>query len=218
MSVAIHDQEPIAIDASVFDEARYAMLDVATALAIDASVFYEARYAMLGVATALAAVPIIDYISGGISAALTTAKMLDPDDVQDVIAILHGIENIPYSLLKLAAKVAFIGYVAVIGPVLEEAIFRGQLYEEMDNVHEWIWGPNANELVQKITRVVINGVLFGAAHLSPFQGWSNLPIFVGCSVSGIVLAGLREYTGNAQASCSAHMVNNALCVMQQGLL
>lgn len=180
------------------------------------STFSDAKYAMLGIATSFVAIPVINYLTDVITSLFITT--IEEGDVQDVISIFQGIENISWTVLKIAAKVAFIGYATIIGPVLEEALFRGAFYDITKGVEDWIWGPDANSTAQRVTRVVLNGLLFGACHLSPFQGWVNLPIFIATSLMGIVFAGLREVTGNTQASSVAHMANNCFALIHHGIL
>ncbi len=122
---------------------------------------------------------------------------------QDAKVIWNGIASISTPLLAIVLKVAFLAYVVVIGPIFEEYLFRTQL-------HEWL----KQRIDQPAVRVLANGFLFGLAHLSPFQGWANLPIFALTGFGGCVLSALREETGDIIAPSAAHILNNGLSMMQ----
>ncbi len=66
-------------------------------------------------------------------------------------------------------------------------------------------------------RVAVNGFLFGACHLSPFQGWTNIPVFIVTGVMGVVFTILREFTGDTLACSTAHILNNALACANMSL-
>ncbi|PCI92977.1 hypothetical protein COB11_06150 [Candidatus Aerophobetes bacterium] len=174
-----------------------------------AQFYHDNRKAMLGVAGAFCAFGV-DHVATMVEKSLEAAGKIKPDDLQDVVQLLNGINNIPNVLLKVAAKTAAVAYVTIIGPVLEEWMFREVFHEGLVRFTASIWGPNTNDTIQVVCRVFSNGILFGAAHLLPFQGWANVPIFVATALMGMVFAALREYTGDCQASCIAHMVNNTV--------
>jgi len=131
---------------------------------------------------------------------------LDPTaslDNQDVKVLLNGVASISYPLLAIVLKVALLAYIVVIGPIYEEYLFRTKL-------HEWL----KEQIDQPAMRVLANGFLFGLAHLSPSQGWANLPIFALTGFGGCVLSALREETGDIIAPSAAHILNNGLAMAQ----
>jgi membrane protease YdiL (CAAX protease family) len=121
---------------------------------------------------------------------------------QEIIQIWNGISNLAFPLLTLVLKVALLAYIIFIGPVLEERLFRGSL-------HSWLEKSSDNSAA----RILANGFLFGAAHLSPFQGWANVPIFAVTSFGGCGLAALREQTGDITASTTAHILHNGAAML-----
>lgn len=123
---------------------------------------------------------------------------------QDIMRILKSFNCVGLSLFGGAIKVALVAYIAIIGPIVEEVLFRETLYNYQKSVQR---EPNSTE--SKIIRVVSNGVIFGACHLSPFQGWLNVPIFLITGIMGILLALLRELTGNIVASSTTHILHNS---------
>ena len=109
--------------------------------------------------------------------------------------------------LRGMLKTFFISYVLLIGPVVEEWVFRDILYSKQVQSK-----TPSFFFTQRIYRIVANGLIFGAFHLNLIHGWGNLPIFVVTTVAGIVFASLREKTGNVRASTAAHCMNNC-CLM-----
>ncbi len=90
-------------------------------------------------------------------------------------------------------RLAMVAIVAVIGPVAEEWLFRGLLY---DTVRRHA-GP--------IGTVVATSLAFSAFHMDPVQG---IPLLF----TGAVFGALREVTGSVAPAIAAHIANNALGV------
>ncbi len=153
----------------------------------------------LGILATLAISPIINYLTEK-SFELMQQWGFDFSSAQEAVQILLALE--PGVL-----KVAFIGYVIFLGPLIEEYLFRGLLYPLMQ---EWIGDPDS--YLSKALCVLGNGLLFGAMHLSPFQGWTNLPVFLATFLLGCLFAALREYTGNITASTTSHILHNAAAI------
>ncbi len=117
---------------------------------------------------------------------------------QDVIAIWTSMAVLPPPLSALLLTV-FLVYIVIIGPIIEEFMFREVLH-----------GCLQQNINNPLMRTLVNGTLFGAAHLSPFQGWTNLPIFLITGLMGCVFAALREISGDTIAPSTAHMLNNGV--------
>lgn len=128
---------------------------------------------------------------------------LDISKPQDIILIWNAGNNLPHQFLILAYKTAWLSYIVIFGPILEEQVFRNWLQTTQKE-----WSHDPTTLKSRISRVVTNALIFGAAHLSTFQGWTNVPIFVVTSLLGGVFATLREITGNIKASSTAHILHN----------
>ncbi len=86
--------------------------------------------------------------------------------------------------------VAFV-VVVLIGPLCEEAFFRGYLY------------PPMRRELGVVAAVALNAVLFSLVHLSLFGLLSR-------AVAGCIFCALYEYTDNLAAPVTAHMVNNLI--------
>lgn len=125
---------------------------------------------------------------------------------QEIIQIFEFIDDSCPKILEPLIKACLTSYVTLFGPIIEECVFREHLYEEMQT--------KDNSLFIKVQRVFLNGIIFGLCHLSPLQGWTNVPIFVVTSLMGILLATLREVTGNIVAPSVAHITNNSLAMLE----
>ena len=116
-----------------------------------------------------------------------TFYRFDLSSSQEIIQVWNATSNVPYAFLSIAFKTALLGYIVILGPMLEEYLFRDRLYEFMKNLT-----GEPNSVLSIVFRVVGNGFIFGLVHLSPFQGWTNVPIFVVTFAMGCIFAALRE--------------------------
>ncbi len=97
-------------------------------------------------------------------------------------------------------------YGCIIAPVTEELLFRGyseKLFEKENN-------PSFS---QKFMTALKTNAVFGAIHMSPFQGWFNIPIFVATFVMGMAFSLLREATGDLWAPTICHTMNNTVATI-----
>lgn len=150
----------------------------------------------LGALTAVAELSAIAYFVG-----------LKIAEDQDIFQIWKSLGSMSPSILGVVSKVALLGYVVLIGPVVEEFLFRGLLHQ---TIVDFLGGPDS--ILCRILAVFGDGFIFGLAHLSIAQGSANVPIFIGTFILGCIFATLREVTGDITASSTAHIVHNG-CVM-----
>lgn len=114
---------------------------------------------------------------------------------------LYGIiSRIQSVLIRGACKAFLIFTVVVLGPFLEEWVFRGALYRFQESQ------------MDQVTRILTNSVLFGAVHLNYALGVASIPYFLVATISGVVYACLREWTHSWHAPAIAHGISNA-CVI-----
>lgn len=84
-------------------------------------------------------------------------------------------------------------YIAVLGPVLEELMFRGAITRELLN------------RFRPTTAILISGLLFGLIHFNPAQSVAGL-------LMGILLAWLYYRTRSVVPGIVVHVLNNSLSV------
>jgi membrane protease YdiL (CAAX protease family) len=96
--------------------------------------------------------------------------------------------NVKAGVGQVDLIVAFV-VVVLIGPICEEAFFRGYLY------------PPMRRELGVVAAVVLNATLFSLVHLSLFGLLSRM-------VAGCIFCALYEHTDNLAAPVTAHMLNN----------
>ncbi len=148
----------------------------------------------------IAEVPVIEFLENRIVDLMKTFGMERTAD-QEIIAIWKGFDAI---LLKIALLV----YIVILGPILEEYVFRNLL----QGATRWVQG--SDDLMARVIRVLANGVCFGACHLSPAQGYTNIPIFAATFIMGCIFATMREVSGDIVASSTTHILHNGTAMAQ----
>ena len=102
--------------------------------------------------------------------------------------------------LNLAHNFWGILSVAVVGPVVEELVFR-----------EGILGHMLRKGVEPWTAMIVSAILFGAIHMNPAQ----IPF---AAIMGLLLAIIYYKTGNIVITSLIHIFNNSLAVVEMNLL
>lgn len=111
-----------------------------------------------------------------------------PVEAQAAAELVTAPQPAPVALFNLA-------FVMVLGPVVEELIFRGALYELV-----------RRGLGVRVA-VVVSGVAFGLFHMD--SPWVVVPL----TVFGLWLAGLRAASGSVGPAIFAHVLNNVFAVV-----
>lgn len=114
-----------------------------------------------------------------------------------VLLILIGISGSTFTIPEMSdpkdsilATIFNIGYACLIGPILEEIIFRGLLLKQL-------------ERFGAMTAIIVSSVMFGMMHLNPMQ-------FPGACLIGLVLGYLTVKTHSIYPAIIVHIVNNSL--------
>ncbi len=160
--------------------------------------------AALGVAVGFAIQPYASLLGEKIIQVMTDLKF-DMSDDQDIISIWKDLDQFPISIISGVLKTALAGYIVFLGPLMEELMFRLGLQEFFKSLVE-----NPDSILNSIARTFGNGFLFGLAHLSPMQGWVNVPIFCITFALGCIFTLLTELTGDIVSSSAAHMTYNGI--------
>lgn len=156
----------------------------------------------LGVLVFLVEVPITDWVMRK-TVDLMVFFNFDLSDGHQIVQLWTVTEGFTLGLLNMTFKAAVFVYTIILGPILEEWLFRDLLH---NNMRTWIKNPDSS--CHKVVRVLLNGLIFGTVHLSPFRGWANAPIFLISFLLGTTFAALREVTGNTVASTTTHILHN----------
>ena len=120
---------------------------------------------------------------------------------QDVSRIFTLFKNIP--VLNHIWRAVWRLFVVFLGPILEETLFRGLLTTKIKE------GFGDDSTSKKVLRIAGVALLFGVAHLSPFQsGISNLVIFGITASLGLALGVLQQARGDLLAPTAMHMAYN----------
>jgi len=110
-------------------------------------------------------------------------------------------------------------YAAIGAPIIEEILFRGYLqnYFEVTSKESTQNSSDSNNVMsrlEKIKTILKTSLVFGAIHLSPSMGWTNIPIIIVITLMGAVMSILKETTKDLWAPTTLHMVNNTLSVLK----
>jgi len=163
----------------------------------------------LGAIVTVVELPVIGFAYQSLIDLMSKLDLQAVASDQDVFQVWSAFDYLPYRFVSQAFKAALLGYIVIGAPLIEESLFRDKLQTLMKN---WVSDPETT--YNTVMRVFGNGFIFGAAHLSPFQGWANVPIFFATFLMGCVYAALRETTGDITASTTAHMLHNGTAMLQ----
>lgn len=104
------------------------------------------------------------------------------------------------AFMGMAKNVWGILGIAVVGPVVEELVFREAIQGSLERSGKPFW-----------LAAVVSALCFGIIHLNPAQ----IPF---AFVMGLILSVIYHKTGNAVVTSIIHIFNNSLAVLQMNLL
>lgn len=124
----------------------------------------------------------------GIFSTDMASEMLNlPDMMEDVF-------------MDLAKNVWGILGIAIVGPIVEELVFREGIQGSLERSGKPFW-----------LAAVVSALCFGLIHLNPAQ----VPF---AFVMGLILSVIYHKTGNAVVTSIIHILNNSMAVLQMNLL
>jgi len=143
------------------------------------------------------------------------------------IVKLLGVSTIlpdPFSGLGLGCKILLTPFICVIGPILEEKMFRGDLQGALKNklnsfyVNLGLSDSDANT-ASRVTSVFFASVIFGLIHFTnAIVFWCNpvlfLPQVVAATIMGLVFGLAKEFSGELHMPIGMHIGNNSLAWAQ----
>lgn len=109
------------------------------------------------------------------------------NQVETFSTLYDDMEQSPYIWTLLA--------IAIVGPIVEELMFRGLIYRSLEKAIEIPWIP-----------IIVSGVMFGAWHGSFIQG-------VYTAILGIILAYYYKKTRSLFLVITVHIINNFLSTL-----
>lgn len=115
----------------------------------------------------------------------------------------------------------------ILAPIAEELLFRGNINDLFLLSSHDAKNPSNSDLSikelhkkkafsawDKAVTILKTSLIFAAVHMSPFQSWTNIPIFLATFLVGLSAGILREVTGDLWAPAIFHGINNARAVYQ----
>ncbi|MFD2421331.1 CPBP family intramembrane glutamic endopeptidase [Amycolatopsis pigmentata] len=112
-------------------------------------------------------------------------------------AITALVDNQPMSV---TAAVVMFCYLWLIGPVCEEIIYRGLLWNAVERLS---WGRDNKEKWGRVAAFLVSTAVFAAGHLEPLRTTLLLVVAVPIGLARLI-------TGRLPASIVAHQMNNFL--------
>ena len=106
----------------------------------------------------------------------------------------------------------------VVGPIIEECAFRGQLQEMLKDKFESFYtdqGFSSADIAARVTSVFFTAIIFGLLHFSNALFFWRHPVFflpqVVLAMFGGLISGLsQELSGGLYVPCGIHIANNTL--------
>lgn len=120
-------------------------------------------------------------------------------------------------------------YASIGAPLIEEVLFRGALRDYFESaeprgrwdivkarLQEFLHGKATTSLLHgsRLKTILKTSLLFGLAHGSWGQGWTNVPIIAVTTLMGLIFAVLRELTGDLWASTALHATHNTMVTLR----
>lgn len=134
----------------------------------------------------------------------------------------YGLKSIsdPFRTMNLGCKLLAGPFICIMGPIMEEVVFREQLPEKMKTpLFECYKTLGFNESSAKtcarITSVFLSAILFGLVHFtnaiffccSPYL---FLPQVIAATIAGFTFGLANELSGDLVVPCGMHIGNNTL--------
>jgi membrane protease YdiL (CAAX protease family) len=130
----------------------------------------------------------------------------------------------PFSSLGLGHKILLMPLICILGPIIEEKIFRGCLQETLNDklasfyVNRGFSASTAHTAA-RVTAVFFASVIFGFIHFTnAIAFWCNpilfLPQVVAATLMGLVFGLAKEFSGELHMPIGMHIGNNTLAWAQ----
>lgn len=126
----------------------------------------------------------------------------------------------PFNRLGLGCKIILTPFICVLGPIIEEKFFRGDLQGMLKDklksfyVNRGFSDSGANTAA-RVTSVFFASVIFGLVHFTTaIMFWCNpvlfLPQVVAATIMGLIFGLAKEFSGELHMPFGMHIGNNTL--------
>ncbi len=126
----------------------------------------------------------------------------------------------PFSSLSLSDKIFLTPFICILGPALEEIMFRGSLQEILQEKFESFFigqdfSDSAALTAARVASVFFTAIIFGLVHFTnAIFFWCNpilfLPQVVAATIMGLMFGLAKELTGELHMPIAMHVGNNTL--------
>ncbi|MCH9611017.1 MAG: hypothetical protein S4CHLAM81_03290 [Chlamydiales bacterium] len=155
----------------------------------------------IGALVGVVCLAVVAGVSYGISKRFPNLKV-----TQGSTHLMNLFQKVP--VLHTVWKLIWRTIIVVGAPVFEETVFRGFLNKKIE---QW---TGDNSRVKKVSRVLLVALIFGVAHLSPYQSAISNAVIVGTTAAlGLVFGLLREARKDLVSPIAAHAIYNLGAVL-----
>ncbi len=126
----------------------------------------------------------------------------------------------PFSSLGLGSKILLAPFICILGPIMEEMMFRGTCQEVLKDTFNSFYvnlgfPDSAAQMAARVTSVFFSSVIFGLIHFTnAIMFWCNpilfLPQVVFATIVGLILGLAKEISGELYMPIGMHIGNNTL--------
>ena len=126
----------------------------------------------------------------------------------------------PFKAMHPIQKIVLAPFVCVIGPILEEKLFRGDLQGALKDKFESLYSnrytsEKITNIAARATAIFFSSVIFGLSHFAnALVFWCNpvlfLPQVVATTFMGFLFGLAKEVTGQLDLPIGMHIGNNTL--------
>lgn len=156
----------------------------------------------------------------GFGLGLGIHKIYGPLTVKFVRALGISTFSDPFRSLSLGSKILLTPFACILGPILEEVIFRGGLQETLKDIFKSFYvnhgfSDSAAATAARVTSVFFTSIIFGLFHFSNAVIFGCNPILflpqvVATVVMGLIFGLAKEFSGELYLPVGMHIGNNTL--------
>ena len=130
----------------------------------------------------------------------------------------------PFSSISLPAKILLTPLICIIGPIMEEKVFRGDMQDEITKAIESFYAkaaptPQSANIAARVTSVFFTSIVFGLIHFSNALVFMCnpvvfLPQVIAATIMGLIFGIAKEFSGELHLPAAMHIGNNTLAWTQ----